>query len=110
MASDFLFLDSGDMDVPTTGKFLNHLENVAREALNLNIMPIQEVGRGLNSILECIILDSIEDKEAAILTFEQGIALLQEIANAEKNQGKYQGDIRGYLERIASVTGLHILI
>lgn len=108
MASDFLFLDSGDMDVPMTGKFLNHLENVAREALNLNIMPIQEVGRGLNSILECIILDSIEDKEAAIMTFEQGIALLQEIANAEKNQGKYQGDIRGYLERIASVTGTSI--
>jgi len=108
MASDFLFLDSGDMDVPTTGKFLNHLENVAREALNLNIMPIQEVGRGLNSILECIILDSIEDKEAAILTFEQGIALLQEIVNVEKNQGKYQGDIRGYLERIAFVTGTSI--
>jgi len=108
MASDFLFLDSKDMDVPTAGKFLNHLEKVTEEASSLNIIPIIEVAKGLNNILECIILDSMDDKEAAISTFEQGIALLQEIANAEKNQGQYPGDTRSYLEQIASLTGLTV--
>jgi len=110
MASDFLLLDSKDMDVPTAGKFLNNLEKVTDEATRLNIQPIREVAEGLNQILEGLIFDSIKNREQAISTFESGIALLQEIANAQKEQGRYQGNIQNYLERISSVTGIAVTL
>jgi len=90
IASDFLFLDSRDMNIPTAGKFLNALEKATKEAENLGIKPLLDVSKGMNSILECIILDSLGDKETAISVFEQGIALLQEIANETKNTGQYR--------------------
>jgi len=108
IASDFLFLDSREMNIPTAGKFLNELEKVTKEAEKLGIKPLLEVSKGMNSILECIILDSLKDKDTAISTFEQGIALLQEIANETENTGQYSRDNKRYLEQIASLTGIAV--
>ncbi|SEM26555.1 two-component system, chemotaxis family, sensor kinase CheA [Syntrophus gentianae] len=108
IASDFLFLDSRDMNIPTAGNFLNNLENVKKEAENLNIQPILDVSKGMNSILECIILDSLKEKEKALSIFEAGIALLQEIANEQKKTGQYPKDYKSYLEQISSLTGIAI--
>lgn len=90
IASDFLFLDSQDMNIPTAGKFLNSLEGLTGEAAELGIVPVLDVAKGMNVILECVILDSLADKGKAISTFERGIALLQEIADEYKKQEAIQ--------------------
>lgn len=105
IASDFLFLDSQDMNIPTAGKFLNSLEGLTGEAAELGIVPVLDVAKGMNVILECVILDSLADKGKAISTFERGIALLQEIADEYKKTGGYTKEYESYLNQAGAVTG-----
>ncbi|KAF0123327.1 MAG: hypothetical protein FD151_342 [bacterium] len=39
IASEFMILGKDDIDVPSAGKFLNHLDNVIKEAETLKISP-----------------------------------------------------------------------
>jgi len=108
MASEFLFLETREIDIPTAGKLLNNLDDIIKEADDLKIAQLKRMASGLSSLLEKIILDSIEDKEAGFNILEKGISLLQEIGDSFRNTGGYEGDIDGFMGSIAALTGDHI--
>ncbi len=99
-------MDSKDMDIPTAGKFLNHLELIMDEAKKLKVNPVKSCAASLSQILEKTILDSIEDKAAAASVFESGIHLMQDIADGFNNTGKYDGNIQDFLEKVSAVAGV----
>ncbi len=108
MASEFLFLETREIDVPTAGKLLNNLDNLIKEADALEIGQLKKVAGGLSGLLEKIVLDNIEDKEAGFSILEKGIPLMQEIGDSFKNTGSYEGDINDFMESLAALTGDHI--
>ncbi|MBW1670873.1 MAG: Hpt domain-containing protein, partial [Deltaproteobacteria bacterium] len=108
MASEFLFLEIREIDVPTAGKLLNNLDNLTKEADALKIGQLKRVACGLSGLLEKIVLDSIEDKEAGFNILEKGISLMQEIGDNFRNTGSYEGDINGFIESLSALTGDHI--
>ncbi len=105
MASDFLFLDGTEIDIPLAGRLLNQLDDIVREAEALNIGHIKEVASALSLIMEKIVLDTAADKTSAISAVEEGISIMQAMADKYGNAGGSDIDIRHYLEKIASVTG-----
>ena len=104
MAQEFLFRDSKDLDIPTAGKLLNHLEKIIEEAQKKKISPIKNCAGSLSNVLEKIILNAVKDKEKAAKLFESGIYLMQEIADSYKNTGKYKGNIKKFLEKTVALT------
>jgi len=106
LASDLVFLDDREIDIPSSGKFMNHLENIIKAAEPLNISPLTRVAAVLNQILESIVFDTMKDKELGFHTFEAGIALMQEIVQNFHSIGEYKGSIQPFLEAAASVTGV----
>ena len=108
IASEFMILGKDDIDVPSAGKFLNQLDNVIKEAETLKISQITEVARASIHILEKIILDAMDDKEAGLSLFEKGISLMQEITERYENTGTYQGNVREFIETVFSPTGEEI--
>ncbi|MFO8239722.1 MAG: hypothetical protein R6T90_01855, partial [Dissulfuribacterales bacterium] len=56
MASEFLFLEVKEIDVPTAGKLLNNLDNLIKETEALKIDQLKKVACGLSSLLEKVIL------------------------------------------------------
>jgi len=106
LAQEYLFLDSKDIDIPTAGKFLNHLEIIMDEAKKLKINAIRSCAASLSQILEKTILDQIDDKAEAAAVFEQGIHLMQEIADSYQNTGKYDGGIQAFLEKTSAIAGV----
>ncbi|MBE9547100.1 MAG: chemotaxis protein CheA [Proteobacteria bacterium] len=109
MASDFLFLDGQEIDISAAGKFLNELENVIKEAGALKVEQVKSVATALSGFLEYVVIDSIEDKEAGFDAFGKGITLMQEIGDSFKNTGGYEGDIKGFMESVAALTGEQIV-
>jgi len=105
MASDFLFIDGREIDMLTAGKFLNNLEELIKETDSLKVFPLKNVAVGLNSLLEKIVLDDIDDKESGFNVLEKGIALMQEIGESFTNTGSYEGDIESFMESIEVLTG-----
>jgi two-component system chemotaxis sensor kinase CheA len=105
MASDFLFLDGREIDVPAAGNFLNKLERLIKEADSRKVFQLKSVAGGLGLLLEKTLLDDIDDKEAGFNIFEKGITLMQEIGDSFKNTGSYEGDIETFMESIAALTG-----
>ena len=106
LAQEYLFLDSTDIDIPTAGKLLNHLESITDEAKKLKINSIRSCAASLSQILEKTILDQIADKIEAASVFENGIHLMQEIADSYQNTGKYEGNIQDFLEKTSTVAGV----
>ncbi len=103
LAQEYLFMDSPEMDIPTAGKFLNHLERITDEAKKLKINEVKSCTAGMSLILEKTILESIDDKNTAARVFENGIHLMQEITDSFQNTGKYNGNIQEFLEKISLV-------
>ncbi len=110
LAQEYLFLDSKDIDIPTAGKLLNHLEGIMDEAKKQKINSVRSCAASLSQILEKAILDQIEDKVQAAGVFESGIHLMQEIADSYKNTGKYDGSIQPFLEKTSAVAGVASLM
>ena len=105
IASDFLFLEDQDVDIPTAGKFLNQLDAIIRGAEALKIEHLSCVARGLSRLLEKKILDEVKDTETAFATFEKGITIMQEI-DRSSGKGGYQGaDISGFMESLVCLIG-----
>jgi len=104
IASDFLFIDGREIDVPTAGTFLNTLDGLIKEADSRKIFQLKTVAGGLSSLLEKIVLDDIDDKEVSFNLFEKGISLMQEIGDSLKNTGGYEGGIESFMESIAALT------
>jgi two-component system chemotaxis sensor kinase CheA len=106
LASDLVFLDGGEIDIPTSGKFMNSLEEIVQMADSLNIRSVSRTATGLNQILEKIVMDDLPDRSRGYSTFEQGIALMQEITDRYQNSGDDHGDIKPFLETISALTGM----
>jgi len=106
LAGEYLFMDTKDLDIPTAGKFLNHLEQIMDEAEKLKVNPVKNCASGMSQILEKTILDEIEDKAGAANVFESGIHLMQEIADSFHDTGKYNGSIREFLEKASAAAGV----
>jgi len=109
MVSDFLFIDGREIDIITAGKFLNNLDELIKEADSQNVFQLKKVVGGLNSLLEKIVLDDIDDKESGFSVLEKGITLMQEIGESFKNTSGYEGDIESFMESIVSLTGARVL-
>lgn len=109
MASDFLFIDGREIDMISAGKFLNNLDELIKEADSLNVWQLKKIAGGLNSLLEKIVLDDIDDKKAGFNVLEKGITLMQEIGESFKNTGGYEGGIESLMESIADLTGDRVL-
>jgi len=105
IASDFLFIDGKEIDVPAAGKLLNMLDELIKEADALEADRLKRVAGGLSSLLEKIVLERIEDEKAGFGAFEKGVILMQEIGDSLKNTGGYEGDIETFMESIAALTG-----
>lgn len=104
IAADFLFLDEPVIDIPATGKFMNHIEAVMEEAKSLETEIVLQVAGELNALLEKIIMDDT-DPQASYRVFENGITIMQEIINDLDSTGGYEGDIKGFMASIAGLTG-----
>jgi len=109
MASDFMFLDGAEIDVPAAGKFMNHLDKIAGKAAEANVGHVREVTTGLNILLEKIIFDALQDKGAGLSALGEGISLLQSIVDGYTNSGRYDGNIHNFAEKISSLTGVPVV-
>jgi hypothetical protein len=99
MASDFLFLDGREIDVPAAGNFLNKLERLIKEADGRKVFQLKSVAGGLGLLLEKTLLDDIDDKETGFNILEKGITLMQEIGDSFKNTGS---EVRGRRSEVRS--------
>jgi two-component system chemotaxis sensor kinase CheA len=106
LASDLLFLDEREIDIPSAGRFMNGLETIINAAETLNMQQVVHVAAGLNAILEKIVMEALQDSEAVFGAFEKGIALMQEVAQNYERSGDFQGDIEPFLGAVAALTGV----
>jgi two-component system, chemotaxis family, sensor kinase CheA len=105
MASDFLFLEDRDVDIPTAGKFLNQLDAIIRGADALKIEHLSCVAMGLSRLLEKKILDEIKDTEAAFAAFARGITIMQEMDRSFSKGGDRQANISSFMESLVCLIG-----
>jgi len=104
-ASDFLFLDRKEIDVPAAGNFLNALDGIAEEAEKAAFREAVTIAKALNVLLEKIVLLQIEDGEKAYGALEKGITTLQEVARSYENQGRFDKELREPLSLILEACG-----
>lgn len=105
IASDFLFLENQDVDIPTAGKFLNQLDAIIIGAEALKIERLSCIAKGLSRLLEKKILDEVKDAENAFAVFEKGITIMQEIDRNASKGGDCQSDINTFMESVSRVIG-----
>lgn len=105
MASDFLFIQDGEVDVPAAGKFLNQLETILNLASESNIQSLMTVAAGINDLLEKTLIDAIRDKNAGFALLEKGISFMQEIIHQVENMGSSSVSIAEFMEELVVVTG-----
>jgi two-component system, chemotaxis family, sensor kinase CheA len=108
LASDLVFLEKREIDIPSSGKFMNHLEEIIKAAGALNIVQLTQMATSLNHILEKMVFDTLKDKELGFGLFEKGIALMQEMTHNYQQDTEYNGNIQPFLEEVASVTGVTV--
>ena len=109
LASDLVFLDSREVDIPSSGKFMNRLEEIIKAAEPLSMSTVTRVATGLNHLLEKMVFDALEDKEEGFSAFEKGIALMQEIPRHGGQESDGRVDVQPFLETVASLTGVPAL-
>lgn len=109
LASDLVFLDRREIDIPSSGKFMNRLEEIINAAEPLSMAALTHVATGLNHLLEKMVFDALKDKEEGFTAFENGIALMQEIARYGGEGGDGRVDVQPFLETISSLTGVSAL-
>ncbi len=106
LASDLVFLEKREIDIPSSGKFMNRLEEIIKTTGTLKIAQLTQVAMGLNQVLEKMVFDTLKDKEQGFSLFERGIALMQEITHHGQLDVEYHGDVQPFLETVAAVTGV----
>lgn len=108
LASDLVFLDHREIDIPSSGKFMNRLEEIIKAAEPLSLATLTEVATGLNHLLEKMVFDALKDKEEGFCAFEKGIALMQTIAQRAGQGNDCRADVQPFLESIACLTGVSV--
>ena len=69
LASELVFLDDREIDIPSSGKFMNRLEEIIKAAEPLQIAQLTQVASEFESFLEKMVFDTLKDKEARIQHF-----------------------------------------
>lgn len=105
IASDFLFLDGPEIDIPAAGKFMNQLDSIALEAEKSKMGPVKEVASALSGVMEKIVLNSVEDKTFSFAIVGDGVSIMQAIVDKYVNTGNYDGVAGDYLKKIAYLAG-----
>jgi len=105
VASDFLFLENQNVDIPTAGKFLNQLDAIIKIAETLKADGMHRVARGLSRLLEKKILDEVKDAQGAFIAFEKGITIMQELDRSVSTGGGTEPDVGGFMESLGLVIG-----
>lgn len=106
MASDFLFLEGQEIDIPTAGKFLNHLEGILQEAASEEFAPLRTIADGMNLLLERMVLDSLDDKKAGFAALESGLQLLQGMVRDAGLPTQPGTDPTAFLRSVTALTGV----
>ncbi len=106
MASDFLFLEGLEIDIPTAGKFLNHLEGILQEAASEEFAPLRTIADGMNLLLERMVLDSLDDKKAGFAALESGLQLLQGMVRDAGLPEQPGPDPTAFLRSVTALTGV----
>jgi two-component system, chemotaxis family, sensor kinase CheA len=109
LASDLVFLDLREIDIPSSGKFMNRLEEIIKTAEPLSMAALIDVATALNHLLEKMVFDTLKDKEGGFSAFENGIALMQKIAQLAGQGNDCRSDVQPFLEIVASLTGVSAL-
>ncbi len=105
MASDFLFLEGPEVDIPSAGKFLNHLEGILREASAEDGAPIRKVAGAMNVLLEKMVVDALDDGKAGFAALELGLHLLQGMVRDAGLPGQPGPDPGAFLKAVTDLTG-----
>ena len=105
LASDFMFFDVAEIDIPAAGDFLNKLDRIAKTAEEDKIEFVGELAKCLANLLEKLILNDLEDKTAGAAALASGISLIQTIVDSYHNTGCYGGSIQNFLAQITSLMG-----
>jgi len=108
MASDFLFLEGQEIDLPTAGKFLNHLEGIIREASGPGLAPLKKVAGGMNLLLERMVIDALDDGKAGFAALESGLNLLQEMIRDSGLPDQPGPDPAVFLKVVTGLTGMAV--
>ena len=108
LASELVFLEKREIDILSSGKLMNRLEEIIKTTETLQLNQLNHVARSLNHILEKIVLDTLKDKEQGFNLFEKGIAIMQEVIHDYQQGIEYKGDDQSFLEAVASVTGMTV--
>ena len=106
LASELVFLEKREIDILSSGKLMNRLEEIIKTTETLQLNQLNHVARSLNHILEKIVLDTLKDKEQGFNLFEKGIAIMQEVIHDYQQGIEYKGDDQSFLEAVAFVTGI----
>ncbi|MCE5262129.1 MAG: chemotaxis protein CheA [Deltaproteobacteria bacterium] len=110
LASDLVFLDGREIDIPSSGKFMNRLEEIVKAAEPLSMATLTAVANALNHLLEKMVFDALKDKEEGFSAFEKGIALMQTIAQQAGQGNDCRAEVQPFLENIVSLTGVSTLL
>ena len=105
LASSFLFLEKKEIDIPTAGQLLNQLEGITAHAESLGAVEARRLAGGLTRLLEKVVLEAV-DAATGFGLFEQGIVLLQSVADGYCNAGRYDGSIDGFMADLAACLGI----
>ncbi len=104
MASDFLLLERGTVDVPTAGRLLNQLEIISGGSLEMDAEPLRRLSGGLVALLENVIMNG-GGGEADFTALQKGITLMQEVSSgltkADVPPGKDVGEFMSEVTQLA---------
>ncbi len=105
MASDFVLLERGAVDVPTAGRLLNQLEIISGGSLEMDAEPLRRLSGGLVALLENVIMNG-GGGEADFNALQKGITLMQEfgsgLTEADVPPEKDVGELMSEIAELAS--------
>lgn len=105
LASDFVFLDQREIDVPTAGNFLNVLDQVSREAEEIQVGEAVKIAGALSVLLEKIVLLQIGDPGKAYRALEEGITAIQQVVSSYRKMGRSEGSVDEILSVVLDACG-----
>lgn len=104
LAEGFIMFDGDSIDIPTSGKLLNAVEDIAAEARKMENPVLIEMARGLNRLLEDIVLER-RDGAAGTAMFVEGITIMQRIVDEAIRQGTSETSADPFLSRLTVPSG-----
>jgi len=105
LASDFVFLDQKEIDVPTAGNFLNVLDQVSREAEETQVGEAVKIAGALSVLLEKIVLLQIGDAGKAYRALEEGITAIQQVVSSYRKMGRSEVSVDEILSVVLEACG-----